>query len=91
MTIDMVKFGAVLNARPAGREALLAIRPRLTSVTNLTLDFRGVKVLTPSFADEFITPLMEQYGSHLRLTHTQENITVQRTLAFLQRSWPGEK
>ncbi|MBU1124332.1 STAS-like domain-containing protein [Patescibacteria group bacterium] len=87
----MKKFGSVLNSRPAGHEALLAISPHLTEKKDgeeLAIDFKGVDVLTPSFADEFITPLvMEHNKNELRLTNTQKNITVRKTLAFLAEEW----
>lgn len=89
MMIEMSKFGTVLNSRPAGREAFLAIRPILHADSELTIDFSGIQVLTPSFADAFITPLSEHMaGQRMRLTHTQENITVQKTLSFLASDWP---
>ena len=87
MIIAMSTIGIVLDSRPAGREALLAIRPRLQNEQDLILDFTGVKVLTPSFADEFVTSLIREEGHTVRLIHTQDNITVRKTLAFLQEEW----
>ncbi len=34
-------------------------------------------------ADEFMTPLVEQFGDQVRLEHTQEKASVRETLAFL--------
>ncbi|TSC59099.1 MAG: Uncharacterized protein Greene041619_121 [Candidatus Peregrinibacteria bacterium Greene0416_19] len=90
MTIKMRKFGTVLNSRSAGREAFLAIRPALPrdqGSQDIILDFHGVEVLTPSFADEFITPLIELQCARLRFENTG-NITVSKTLRFLARDWP---
>lgn len=87
MTIEMQKIGVILNSRPAGREALLAMRPHLRGVEDVVLDFSGVNVLTPSFADEFVTPLVSEYKDRLLLTHTKENITVFKTLEFLSEDW----
>ncbi|MBI3619114.1 DUF4325 domain-containing protein [Candidatus Peregrinibacteria bacterium] len=94
MTIEMLKIGSVLDSRPAGREAFLALRPTLgnnadspMNKEHLTLDFHGVTLLTPSFADEFITPLTQLYPGRISFANT-ENITVQKTLAFLSKDWP---
>lgn len=91
MTIEMQKFGTILNSRPAGREAFLAFRPQLLHALKpeetITLDFQHVQVLTPSFADEFVTPLVEQHPEKIAFQHTT-NITVQKTLEFLSEDWP---
>lgn len=91
MIIAMKKFGDILNSRPAGREAFLAFRPHLlhdlSNVETITIDFDGIRVLTPSFADEFVTPLIEQYPKRVLLKNTA-NITVQKVLLFLSRDWP---
>ena len=59
MVIKAVNFGEVLISRPAGREAFMAAQayvfPKDGIADNqVTLDFEGVKVLAPSWADEFI-------------------------------------
>ena len=89
MTIQMHKFGPVLNSRPAGREALLAISPTLPQggADEILLDFDGVEVLTPSFAEEFVIGLLEKYPHRIQLLDTG-NVTVQTTLQFLMRQWP---
>lgn len=86
----MKNFGEKLDSRPAGREAWLAIQPRLREAVaeeEITLDFSHVLLLTPSFADEFVTNLVREYPSHVILAHTRDNITVQKTLEFLWSSW----
>lgn len=60
----MIKFGNILNSRPAGREAVLRAKQIINGSEDsegIVLDFSGVEVLTPSFADEFITGLKELY------------------------------
>ena len=89
MILELRKIGSVLDSRPAGREALLAIRPQLQGAKEIEIDFTDVNVLTPSFADEFITPLVEEYGEHISFRHTGSNITVGKTLAFLAEDWPA--
>jgi hypothetical protein len=64
MRIQMKKFGTLLNSRPAGREAALRIFQIANGFLNdkeMILDFAGVEVLTPSFADELIRLLKERY------------------------------
>lgn len=89
----MHNFGEKLDSRPAGREAWLAIQPRLREMDaaeTITLDFTNVLLLTPSFADEFVTLFVSEYPSRVFLSHTQENITVRKTLEFLSKTW-GQK
>ena len=79
----MQKFGTILNSRPSGREAFL----RAIQIVNgspiseeIILDFFGVEVLTPSFADEFLHLLKDKYKSReIRLENT-ESATVKETL-----------
>ncbi|MEK9151421.1 MAG: DUF4325 domain-containing protein [Patescibacteria group bacterium] len=82
----------MLISRPAGREAYLALSAYLTKDVKrdelLEIDFAGVKVLTPSWADEVITKLSEEFRD-IRLEHT-ENPTVQATLKTL-REYSGVK
>ncbi|MEK7376140.1 MAG: DUF4325 domain-containing protein [Candidatus Margulisiibacteriota bacterium] len=60
------KFGRILTSRPAGRDAFLSAKAYLLHLKKpdekLILDFEGVDVLGPSWADEFITPLKNLYG-----------------------------
>ena len=73
-------------SRPAGREAYLALSAYLTKGVDrkemLEIDFEGVKVLTPSWADEVITKLAQEF-ENIKLLNTQ-NSTVQATLATLR-------
>ncbi len=79
----MKKFGDILNGRPAGREAYL----RVVQIVNgsgsdqeVILNFAGVEILTPSFADEFLHLLQEKYGKEgVRLENTK-SATVKETL-----------
>lgn len=84
MTIELKKFGDILVSRPAGREAYLAMSAYtlkgLAKGEAVTVDFAGVKVLTPSWADEVITKLAQNY--RLTLEHT-DNSSVQATLNTL--------
>ena len=84
-TIHLRKFGEMLIGHPAGREAWLAAQAySLPEGTDAILvDFEGVAVLSPSWADEFLTPLRERYGGeNVQLGHS-ENPSVQATLRTL--------
>ena len=86
MRIELKKFGDMLISRPAGREAYLALSAYITKDVKkneeVEVDFSGVKVMTPSWADEVITKLFQEFPN-VRLEHT-ENPTVQATLKTLQ-------
>jgi hypothetical protein len=84
MKIELQKFGDVLVSRPAGREAYLAMSAYVTKDLpkneEVIIDFSGVKVLTPSWADEMITKLAE--GRVLKAENAG-NPTVRATLKTL--------
>ncbi len=86
MKIEIKKFGEMLMSRPAGREAYLALSAYLTKGVDrqelLEIDFDGVKVLAPSWADEVITKLAQEFPN-IKLLNTQ-NSTVQATLKTLR-------
>jgi hypothetical protein len=86
MKIQIKKFGEMLMSRPAGREAYLALSAYLIKDVDrqelLEIDFDGVKVLTPSWADEVITKLAQEFPN-IKLLNTQ-NSTVQATLKTLR-------
>lgn len=91
MMIELKKFGEMLTSRPSGREAFLALQPTLKDLgknENLEINFEGVRVFTPSWADEFITPLMKKYGDRMKLG-TSENLSVTETLRFLKEIEKG--
>lgn len=86
MRIELKKFGEILISRPAGREAYLAMSAYITKNLNedeiIEVDFSGIKVLTPSWADEVITPLAQRF-KNTKILNT-ENATVQATLKTLR-------
>ena len=92
MKIELKKFGEILVSRPAGREAFLALSAyQLRDVAKnepIEIDFSGVKVLAPSWADEVITPLAAR---NTQITFLNEsNASVQATLKTL-RDYSGLK
>ena len=87
MIIQLNKFGTTLVSRPSGKEAWLAFQPTLTSISedeDIVVDFQGVSVLTPSWADEFLTPLKNRFNNRVQLINT-ENASVEATLAILEK------
>ena len=86
MRIEIKKFGEILISRPTGREAYLAMSAYTTKELNedevIEVDFSGVKVLTPAWADEVITPLAQKF-KNVKLLNT-ENSSVKATLKTLR-------
>lgn len=86
MKVELKKFGTTLISRQTGREAFAAFQPQLANLgesENLELNFEGVITFSPSWGDEFLTPLVKQYGPRLILTHTA-NPSVKATLELLE-------
>ncbi|MCQ2601860.1 MAG: STAS-like domain-containing protein [Treponema sp.] len=74
MILPISNFGEVLMSRPAGKDAFLMAKAyilnSLSQNDEITLDFDNVKVLTPSWADEFITGLKNNYSNTIRCVNT---------------------
>ncbi len=83
MNVSIDKFGEVLVSRPAGKEAFLMAKSyifdSLKADDTIDLDFSKVKVLTPSWADEFITGIKNNYTNKINYLNTQ-NESVSATL-----------
>jgi len=83
MTVKIVNFGDILMSRPAGREAFLMARAYvfkgIEQTDNIVLDFDDVKVLAPSWADEFITGVKSEYSNPVQCINT-ENPSVKASL-----------
>ena len=88
MTIELKKFGTTLISRQAGRESFAAFQPilsRMPEGDTLEIDFDGVLTFSPSWGDEFLTPLGKIYGSRMVLKHTG-NPSVRATLELLRKT-----
>ncbi len=88
MTIELKKFGTTLISRQAGRESFGALQPTLRDVKEgetLDIDFAGVLTFSPSWGDEFLTPLGKVYGEKVVLQNTN-NPSVRATLELLQKT-----
>ncbi|MBQ7367147.1 MAG: STAS-like domain-containing protein [Spirochaetaceae bacterium] len=86
MRLEMHKFGDVLMSRPAGKEAFALARayifPDLESNEQIELDFAQVKVLAPSWADEFIAGIKSTFPNEIGYLNT-DNESVAASLKFV--------
>ena len=80
------KFGTTLTSRQLGRESFAAFNPHLAELHDnekLEIDFEGVNTFSPSWGDEFLTPLANNYKDRVVLMNTQ-NPSVKLTLGLLE-------
>ena len=87
MTITITKFGSVLTSRPAGKEAYAAFLPTLAGATEneeVLVDFEGISTFSPSWGDEFLTPLQKMFGDRVALKNLS-NPSVALTINTLER------
>lgn len=85
MRIALKKFGTLLVSREAGKEAYAAFAPRLQEIPDhgaVEVDFSGVITFSPSWGDEFLSPLQKKHKNKLVLSNTT-NPSVQATLKLL--------
>jgi len=88
MRLQLEKFGKTLLSRELGSEAFKAFQPTLRDLPadeGLEIDFAGVLTLSPSWADEFFSPLLDQLGDRLVLLPS-DNLSVHATLKILQEA-----
>jgi Fe-S cluster assembly iron-binding protein IscA len=87
MVVDINNFGDILLSRPAGREAFLMAKAyvfkELKNNDDIILDFDKIKVLTPSWADEFITGIKAEYTNTVQYLNT-ENPSVKASLKAIE-------
>ncbi|MFA4831017.1 MAG: STAS-like domain-containing protein [Patescibacteria group bacterium] len=87
MRLELKKFGTILSSRPAAKEAWLATRAYILNDVRpdqkIEIDFSGVAVLTPSWADEFISALKEKYPNQVILLPS-DNKSVKLSLEFVR-------
>ena len=88
MKLQLEKFGKTLISRELGSEAFKAFQSTLREVSkdeNLEIGFSGVLTLSPSWGDEFLSPLLNQLGERLILLPS-DNLSVHATLKILQEA-----
>ena len=86
MKIQMKKFGELLISRPQGKDAFAQTKAYIITgkEKKIILDFKGIKVLTPSWADEFITKLHEIFADKLAFININ-NSSVKASLNLLKK------
>jgi hypothetical protein len=86
MVVPVVNFGETLMSRPAGKEAFLMAKAYvfkgIEKSDTIILDFDGIKVLAPSWADEFISGLKSEYPNDIQYANT-DNPSVQASLKII--------
>ena len=74
-------------SRPSGKEAYSAFLPILNATKEneeVVIDFAGVNVFSPSWGDEFLTPLQTTFGDRLTLKNT-DNPSAALTISTLEK------
>jgi len=89
MKLELKRFGSTLSSRPDGREAWLSTKAYILDSKKpgekIEVDFSGVEVLTPSWADEFISALQTEYPNEVILLPS-DNRSVQLSLEFVNKN-----
>ena len=88
MIIQLKKIGTTLIGRPAGKEALNAIKPALGDIgpdENVEIDFSGVLTFSPSWGDEFLSSLFDKFGDRLILMPS-DNPSVKASLEIIEKT-----
>jgi len=86
MIIQLKKFGVTLTSRQLGKEALSAFTSSLPGIGEreiIEVDFDGVNTFSPSWGDEFLTPLVKKFGARFILKQS-DNPSVVATLKLLE-------
>lgn len=87
MLIELKKFGNLLTSRQLGKEALAALVSQLPkeNTEKIIVDFVGVTTFSPSWGDEFLSPLQQKYQNNLFLKNTS-NPSVKATVEILEET-----
>ena len=89
MNVNLAKFGNTLIFRDRGKEAFSAFKPELEKLKpdeEICIDFDGVLTFSPSWGDEFLTPLYEEFGEKLTLANVQNNSSVVASMNTLKET-----
>ncbi|MFA5162930.1 MAG: hypothetical protein WC441_00190 [Patescibacteria group bacterium] len=87
MLIELKKFGNLLTSRQLGKESLAAISPLLPkeNTEKIIIDFLDITTFSPSWGDEFLSPLQQKYQNNLFLKNTS-NVSVKATIEILEET-----
>ena len=86
MRIALSKFGTTLVSRQSGKEAYSAFAQNLKNLGNaepVEVDFSNVVTFSPSWGDEFLGALADNYDDRLTLINVRGNPSVLLTLKIL--------
>lgn len=87
MLVKLQKFGTTLTSRQAGKESYAIFTHQLENLKEnelLEIDFEGINTFSPSWGDEFLSPLIDQLGNNLILLNSQKNPSVKETINTLE-------
>jgi hypothetical protein len=86
MKVELKKFGEILTSRPAGREAGLAMRAYLKpgAGEKIELDFEGVLAVGPSWLDEVLSTLRDEFGRERVVCLPSTNASVAESLKAIE-------
>jgi hypothetical protein len=87
MLIELKKFGNLLTSRQLGKESLAALASQLPkeNTEKIIVDFLEVTTFSPSWGDEFLSPLQQKYQNNLLLKNT-DNPSVKATIEILEET-----
>ncbi|MEK7592017.1 MAG: hypothetical protein AAB508_01330 [Patescibacteria group bacterium] len=88
MKLQLEKFGKTLLSRELGSEAFKAFETTVSEFSTdeeLEIDFSGILTLSPSWADEFLSPLQDLLNDRLILLPS-DNLSVHATLKILREA-----
>lgn len=85
MKIALKSYGAILTSRPAGREAALAMKATLRPAAGelVELDFEGVISVGPSWLDEVLSALRQDFGKDRVICLPTNNASVIESLKVI--------
>jgi hypothetical protein len=85
------EFGAVLSGRAAGAMLRQQVEGLAREELSVVLDFAGVEIATPGFADELFGKLsrgLVEQGS-VQFAHLDDDLRVLHDLVVARRAGPG--
>jgi len=87
MNIELKKFGNLLTSRQLGKEALAALNSQLPkeNTEKIIVDFLDITTFSPSWGDEFLSPLQQKFQNNLFLKNTG-NPSVKATIEILEET-----
>jgi hypothetical protein len=87
MLIELKKFGNLLTSRQLGKESLAALSPQLPeeNTEKIIVDFSEITTFSPSWGDEFLSPLQQKYQNNLFLKNAS-NPSVKATIEILEET-----